>query len=217
MTPDQIHKIQGDLAVTQENMTIFSDMLTELSPGKEHPEDKSLFDQLHATCRAMQTRLVELVDQVEDDKLIAEVLELNDNMNNLFLRYDRYEKNKNQSLGAVRRIPAVAPPSSGKDESFLGGVGARSHPEIGGAIARPTSDVTGAIARPLTEAPLIDFSASSEPKSNISNMNTLVRIKDEDADNLAEWIGDQKQDEGTTAEFDKFLEERASANDTPRK
>ena len=27
-------------------------------------KDKSLFDQLHGTCRSMQTRLVELVDQV---------------------------------------------------------------------------------------------------------------------------------------------------------
>jgi hypothetical protein len=199
MTPEQMHKMEGDLQMTQQNMAIFSEMLTELTPGKEHPEDKSLFDQLHATCRAMQTRLVELVDQLEDDKLIAEVLEVNDSMNNLFLRYDRYEKNKTQSLGAVRRTLV-----SGGGDLKLGAVGGGPI----GAIAAP---------RPLSEAPLIDFSANSEPNS--ASMSTLVRIKDEDVDKLAEWIGDDKapSGDGTTAEFDKFLEERASVTDTPRK
>merc|ERR1719468_734173 len=137
MTPDQMIKIQGDLEITQNNMGIFSEMLTDLTPGKEHPEDKCLFDQLHATCRAMQTRLVELVDQLEDDKLIADVLEVNDNMNNLFLRYDRYEKNKSQSLGAVRRTPA----SGGMDLGKMGAVGGGAAPM--GAMAAP---------RPLSEA-----------------------------------------------------------------
>ena len=62
-----------------------------------------MFEALHATCRAMQSRLVELIDQVcffkainlcahliqhqvEDDKLTADLLEVNDDMNNLFLR-----------------------------------------------------------------------------------------------------------------------------------
>ena len=62
-----------------------------------------MFEALHATCRAMQSRLVELIDQVkfflfgilfcdflliyqvEDDKLTADLLEVNDDMNNLFL------------------------------------------------------------------------------------------------------------------------------------
>ena len=86
LSADQLHKIRGDLTVTQTNMSIFSEMLSELTPGLEHPEDRSMFEQLHATCRAMQTRLVELIDQVEDDKLTADLLEVNDNMNNLFLR-----------------------------------------------------------------------------------------------------------------------------------
>ena len=86
MSPEQIQKIRADLGITQTNMTIFSDMLTELSPGREHPEDKNLLEQLHGTCRAMQSRLVELIDQVDDDKLTADLLEINDNMNNLFLR-----------------------------------------------------------------------------------------------------------------------------------
>ena len=86
MSPEAGQKIRADLGVTQTNMTILADMLTELQPGKEHPEDRSLLEQLHGTCRAMQTRLVELIAQVDDDGLTADLLEMNDNMNNLFLR-----------------------------------------------------------------------------------------------------------------------------------
>ena len=44
-------------------------------------------------------------------------------------------------------------------------------------------------------------------------------LKDEDAQNLAEWIGEKNlQTEGsTTQEFDQFLAERAAANETQRK
>merc|ERR1712083_586773 len=96
-------------------MTILSDMLTELSPGREHQDDRTLLEQLHATCGAMQTRLVELIDQVDDDKLTADLLEVNDNMNNLFLRYDRYEKNKSQSQarqGAIKKSAPLTRPVS---------------------------------------------------------------------------------------------------------
>ena len=86
MSPEAVLKIRADLGVTQTNMTILADMLTELQPGKEHPEDRSLLEQLHGPCRAMQTRLVELIAQVDDDGLTADLLEMNDNMNNLFLR-----------------------------------------------------------------------------------------------------------------------------------
>jgi len=181
MSVDQVAKIRSDLEITQQNMDIFSEMLTELKPGLEHPQDKSLFEQLHGTCRAMQTRLVELVDQVDDDSLTADLLEMNDNMNNLFLRYERYEKNKCQSQGAIRRMPAVGQPA----------------------------------ARPLSEAPLIDFSAS-ETDSPASMLPSLVKIKDDEAENLAEWIG-EKEEGGTTSEFDRFLAERAAANEAARK
>ena len=49
-----------------------------------------------------------------------------------------------------------------------------------------------------------------------SNFNIM---KDDDAHNLAEWIGEKNidTDGATTQEFDQFLAERAAANETPRK
>ena len=74
MQPEQVARVRGDLGVTQQNMAVFSEMLAELQPGMEHPEDRSMFEALHATCRAMQTRLVELIDQVLVLGMVALVL-----------------------------------------------------------------------------------------------------------------------------------------------
>lgn len=195
MSPDQIQKIRNDLGITGTNMTILADMLTELTPGQEHQEDRSLLEQLHGTCRAMQSRLVELINQVDDDQLMTELLEINDNMNNLFLRYERYEKNQAQasknSQGAIRRtVPA--------------------------GVAAAVSSVN--TSKSLMDAPLIDFSASSEaPASLVSNPTpSMANFPDEDADNLAEWIGDKNipSEGATSSEFDQFLAERAAAGDS---
>lgn len=42
----------------------------------------------------MQMRLVELIGKLANDELTAELLRINDEMNNIFLRYARYEKNR---------------------------------------------------------------------------------------------------------------------------
>ncbi len=59
---------------------------SELVPGCEHPTDLELLRELYATCRAMQRRLVELLDRVANDDTTAHLLKLNDDLNNLFLR-----------------------------------------------------------------------------------------------------------------------------------
>lgn len=177
--------------MTQTNMTILSDMLTELRPGQEHPEDRQLLEQLHGTCRAMQTRIVELIGAVEDDKLTADLLEINDNMNNLFLRYERFEKNRMQSKqssqGAIRRS-GPGPVSSGKS---------------------------------LMDAPLIDFSGSEQQQPvSLGPAPSMAAFPDEDAEQLAQWIGPgaaEAEPGATSSEFDQFLAERAAAGDTPKR
>jgi hypothetical protein len=39
---DQLGKLQSELDVVQGNMVVLSEMLTELTPGEEHPSDLEL-------------------------------------------------------------------------------------------------------------------------------------------------------------------------------
>lgn len=47
----------------------------------------------------MQQRLVELIEQLSSDEITAELLRINDDLNNLFLRYGRWEKNREAGSG----------------------------------------------------------------------------------------------------------------------
>lgn len=94
LTPDQLGKLKSELDIVQGNMNIFSEMLSELAPGHEHPSDWELLNELHATLSSMQTRIVELVDKVASEEVTVELLRVNDELNNLFLRFSRFEKNR---------------------------------------------------------------------------------------------------------------------------
>lgn len=93
LSEDQVRKLKQDLEITQGNLDIFNELLTELKPGEEHPEDKKLLDEVSATCKDMQARVVELIGVVENRELTSILLDVNDNMNNQLLRFERYNNN----------------------------------------------------------------------------------------------------------------------------
>lgn len=115
MNTEQIAKLQSELDIVSMNMNIFGEMLTELKPGQENPNDYTLLCELGNTCKEMQGRIVELIGKINHDEFTAELLRLNDELNNLFLRHTRYEKNRDPSgtmapsaiLGAAMGIPKI--------------------------------------------------------------------------------------------------------------
>lgn len=94
-------------------MSVLGELLNELKPGQEQPDELELLQELHATCQTMQERLVDLINKLANDEITAELLRINDDMNNLFLRYSRWGKNREagggQSASSVL-ARAVAPP-----------------------------------------------------------------------------------------------------------
>lgn len=83
--------------------------------------------------REMQSRIVDLIGRVTDDELTAELLRINDELNNLFLRHQRYEKNRashtgvtspSAVLGAAIGIPSTANTASGGGGAAAGGAAA---------------------------------------------------------------------------------------------
>ncbi|XP_059673255.1 target of Myb1 membrane trafficking protein isoform X3 [Gavia stellata] len=91
-TPEQIGKLRSELEVVNGNMKVMSEMLTELAPTQAEPSDLELLQELNRTCRAMQQRVLELIPRVLHEQLTEELLLINDNLNNVFLRHERFER-----------------------------------------------------------------------------------------------------------------------------
>ncbi|KAM4525970.1 TOM1-like protein 2 [Fundulus diaphanus] len=91
-TPEQISRLRSELDVVRGNAKVMSEMLTEMVPGQEDASDYDLLQELNRTCRAMQQRIVELISCVSNEAVTEELLHVNDDLNNIFLRYDRYER-----------------------------------------------------------------------------------------------------------------------------
>ncbi|KAJ8251202.1 hypothetical protein GJAV_G00218440 [Gymnothorax javanicus] len=90
--PEQIARLRSELDVVRGNTKVMSEMLTEMVPGQEEPSDLELLQELNRTCRAMQQRIVELISRVSNEEVTEELLHVNDDLNNIFLRYERYER-----------------------------------------------------------------------------------------------------------------------------
>lgn len=92
LNAEQLVKLKSELDVVQANMKVFNEMLNELTPGKEHNDDWELLTDLNNTCQSMQTRIVELIEKVANEEVTNELLRVNDELNSLFLRYERHLK-----------------------------------------------------------------------------------------------------------------------------
>uniref|UniRef100_H0V1B4 Target of myb1 like 2 membrane trafficking protein n=1 Tax=Cavia porcellus TaxID=10141 RepID=H0V1B4_CAVPO len=89
---EQIARLRSELDVVRGNTKVMSEMLTEMVPGQEDSSDLELLQELNRTCRAMQHRIVELISRVSNEEVTEELLHVNDDLNNVFLRYERFER-----------------------------------------------------------------------------------------------------------------------------
>ncbi|CAK8686442.1 unnamed protein product [Clavelina lepadiformis] len=113
MSNEQQAKLRKDMAIVNGNIKVFSEMLTELSPQNCDPAEYELLQELSRTCRAMQQRIVELIGQVTNEDLTVDLLRLNDDLNNVFLRHERFERYKStkEASSEPHKPPASASPS----------------------------------------------------------------------------------------------------------
>ncbi|XP_022092304.1 TOM1-like protein 2 isoform X2 [Acanthaster planci] len=122
LTPEQLAKLRRDLEMVLGNVRVMSEMLTEMVPGQEDPSDLQLLQDLNKTCRAMQQRVVELISSINNEEVTGELLRVNDDLNNVFVRYDRFERYRQsqtsqqpaQQMGvpSVPQAQPVAQPNS---------------------------------------------------------------------------------------------------------
>lgn len=217
MSQDQIAKLQSELDIVTMNMTVLGDMLTELKPGQEDASDYQLLTDLANTCREMQGRIVELIGKVNHDELTAELLRLNDELNLLFVRHARFEKNRDPKtassttpsaiLGAAMGVPTdlvASTVTSGADkkESLID----LSDEAIGGGGAALTSQLAGlSLAGSCTTASTQLSQLSSVPAQSgaTASINSSSTKKAVPPDVVSD-------------EFDMFAQSRNTTGDNPK-
>ncbi|XP_069511026.1 TOM1-like protein 1 isoform X2 [Ambystoma mexicanum] len=89
-----IGKIYSELEVVKTNVTVMSAILLENAPDTTNLEDLDLLQKLNTTCRIMQERIMELLVTVHNDDVTAELIQVNDDLNNAFLRYERFLRSR---------------------------------------------------------------------------------------------------------------------------
>ncbi|XP_074774906.1 TOM1-like protein 2 isoform X9 [Athene noctua] len=231
----QIARLRSELDIVRGNTKVMSEMLTEMVPGQEDSSDLELLQELNRTCRAMQQRIVELISRVSNEEVTEELLHVNDDLNNVFLRYERFERyrsgrsTQNASNGVLNEVtednlidlgpgsPAVVSPMVGNSappsslSSQLAGL------DLG------TNSVSGTLSSLQHCNPRDDFDMFAQTRgSSLAEQRKNVTYEDPQAvKGLASALdvrkhntggkGDELEEGVTSEEFDKFLEERAKA------
>ncbi|KAM4531633.1 target of Myb1 membrane trafficking protein isoform 5-T5 [Odontesthes bonariensis] len=90
--PQKVQKLKTELGVVRSNLTMMSDMMSQLDPVTVKQADMELLEQLYTVCKEMQDRIVKIVPRLSEEKLIEELLATNDEMNSAFTRYHRFER-----------------------------------------------------------------------------------------------------------------------------
>ncbi|KAM6913787.1 target of Myb1 membrane trafficking protein isoform 2-T2 [Lycodopsis pacificus] len=90
-TPSQIKQLKTELGVARSNLTMMSDMMSQLDPLTVKQADMELLE-LYTVCKELQDRIVKVVPRLSEELLIEELLAANDEMNTAFTRYHRFER-----------------------------------------------------------------------------------------------------------------------------
>ncbi|KAM5274433.1 TOM1-like protein 1 [Ctenodactylus gundi] len=119
LVPEQIGKLHSELDMVKMNVKVMSAILMENRPESENHEDLELLQKLYKTGREMQERIMDLLVVVENEDVTVELIQVNEDLNNAILGYERFmrnqqrllEQNKNQN-GDINTTSEPSAPSS---------------------------------------------------------------------------------------------------------
>ncbi|KAK3520377.1 hypothetical protein QTP70_024050 [Hemibagrus guttatus] len=196
--PEQIARLRSELDIVRGNCKVMSEMLTEMVPGQEDASDLELLQELNRTCRAMQQRIVELISRVSNEEVTEELLHVNDDLNNIFLRYERYERYR---LGWNAQKNGVLNEASVEDNLIDLGPGSP-------AVVTPR---TSAAATPTPPSSLTTAAAATAP--SLSTQLAGLNLDSESVSGtLSELSAHNPRDD-----FDMFAQTRSSSLADQRK
>ncbi|XP_018311925.1 TOM1-like protein 2 isoform X3 [Mycetomoellerius zeteki] len=242
LSEQQLAKLQSELDVVQGNMRVLSEMLAHFtSPDqscKQQPDsaDLELLNELHSTCKAMQERVVDLIGKLAHDEMTAELLRINDELNNLFLRYTRYTKNKMQVPASTILAQTIAQPPIAESIQTLTKREAESLIDLSDDVDNLTKQMNELDAaeggdknakqkeKKEGDSDEFDMFAQSRNATYETTKNSGSKYEDNleqpnlesEFNEMAAWLdrtpgGQGDQESLTSSEFERFLAERAAA------
>ncbi|XP_039531199.1 TOM1-like protein 2 isoform X2 [Pimephales promelas] len=198
--PEQIARLRSELDVVRGNIKVMSEMLTEMVPGQEEASDLELLQELNRTCRAMQHRIVELISRVSNEEVTEELLHANDDLNNIFLRYERYERYR---LGRAAQNNGVLNEASEEDNLIDLGPGSP-------AVVSPRVSATPA------HTPASTLQPPAPAPANTASLSTQLAGLDVSADSVSGTLNSLTA-HNPRDDFDMFAHTRSSSLADQRK
>uniref|UniRef100_A0A4W6F7M3 GAT domain-containing protein n=1 Tax=Lates calcarifer TaxID=8187 RepID=A0A4W6F7M3_LATCA len=243
LTAELEQKLRSELALVKGNLTVMSEMLNELVPGQSQPDDTELLQQLYSVCKNMQTRVVELIPQLLDEGFIEELLVVNDDLNNAFIRYERFDRlNKAQITNTQQQ-------SSTNSPNFIDlspGPSTLGQPAVITTTSQPTVSTWANQRQSANHKEEEEFDMFAQTRgSSLAEQRKSVRYEDPGAveglagaldtrlqvtggmpptknslqNDIDKWLSCDMEEQSSVSEgvssddFDKFLEDRAKAAD----
>lgn len=142
LNDEQTAKLNSELDIVDSNVQVLNEILAELEKSSDQSDkDLSLLivalfsynsnlinfmnyiilyiyknqKELNKTCREMQKRVTQLIGNISNENVIGELLRVNDDLNNVFLRYERFERTNGkpgEHLATTVSVSARSPPNS---------------------------------------------------------------------------------------------------------
>ncbi|XP_070770658.1 target of Myb1 membrane trafficking protein-like [Enoplosus armatus] len=243
LSGEQEQKLRSELALVKGNLTVMSEMLNELIPGHTQQDDTELLQQLYSVCKSMQTRVVELIPQLLDEGFIEELLVVNDDLNNAFIRYERFDRLNKAQITITQTSSATSPSliDLSPEPSTL------SQPAVIAATSQPAvSTWANQRQSPNHKEEEEEFDMFAQTRSSsLAEQRKSVRYEDPGAveglagaldtrlqvtggvppaknalrNDIDKWLSCDTEDQSSVSEgvssedFDKFLEDRAKEAD----
>ncbi|KAM8773443.1 target of Myb1 membrane trafficking protein [Acanthopagrus schlegelii] len=238
LSAKQEQKLRSELALVKGNLTVMSEMLNELTPGQSQRDDTELLQQLYSVCKSMQTRVVELIPQLMDEGFIEELLVVNDDLNNSFIRYERFDRlNKAQMTNTQQSSSLI---DLSPEPSTL------SQPAVITATSQPAVSAWANQQPSPNHKEEEEFDMFAQTRgSSLADQRKSVRYEDPRAveglagaldtrlqvtggmapaknplqNNIDKWLSCDMEEQSSVSEgvsseeFDKFLEDRAKVAD----
>ncbi|XP_061892312.1 target of Myb1 membrane trafficking protein-like isoform X3 [Entelurus aequoreus] len=101
--PKRVKALKTELGAVRSNLTMMSDMMSQLDPVTIKQAATELLEQLYSVCKDMQDRIVKIVPRLSEEKMIQELLATNDEMNTTFSRYHSFGRQSSNGPNATQK------------------------------------------------------------------------------------------------------------------